>query len=258
MDGWLSGAVAVTGAEGHVGRHVCERLAALPNDVRSGDEFAGADAAILLRGSLRPPAGGSYEHENVEPVRAAVVAARSAGVKRIVYLSYVGADPASDNEFLRAKGRAEAAVLRGGGDAVVLRSTYIFGPRGDPGRTAEEFVAHCPGTGDQRVQPVFVRDVADALVVAALDPRLPGGTFELCGPETFRLAEFVDVLGARDRRPPRSVAYAVSHYVHGLTPGLVGVLLRDSVARPPLARDVLGLPRGTHLGDVWARAAAAA
>jgi NADH dehydrogenase len=261
------GAVVVTDAEGHVGRHVVACLDRLPNRVRrvaSGDDptaaVRGAEVAILLTGSLRPPTGGTYEDANLEPIDAALAALRGSTVRRVVYLSYVGADPVADNEYLRAKGRAERAVMRAPSDVVVIRSTHIFGPRDDPGRTVEEFATYGDarvsvlGKGRQAVQPVFVGDVAEAVVRAALDPGVRPGTYELGGPETMTLDDFIAVVDGRrphDRRLRPFYAFAASHFVHGLTPALVGVLLRESVARPPLARDALGLASLRAPGDVW-------
>src|SRR4051794_18578049 len=113
MEELLTGRVVVTGANGHVGRHARRLLDALPNEVQALDRgdpldgaFEGAEVALLLAGSLRPPDGETYEDANVEPVRTALAALRGTSVRRVVLLSYVGADPAADNEYLRAKGRA--------------------------------------------------------------------------------------------------------------------------------------------------------
>jgi NADH dehydrogenase len=274
MDAWLEGPVVVTGAGGHIGRHLLARLAELPNDVRAVDRgdpleaaFEGAEAAILLAGSLRPPAGESYHDANAEPVCGAVTTARAASVRRIVYLSYVGADPASDNEYLRAKGVGEWCVLRGEGDAVVVRSTYVFGASEDPGLTVEELLVPAgqallvPGNGRQVVEPVFVGDVVEALVRAALDPAIPRGTYELGGPAPMSFEEFVRTVNARPVMEGHArpfFPYAASHHVPGLTPARVGVLLRDSVARPPLAAQRFGLPELRRLADVWPVPAVAA
>src|SRR5262245_21313006 len=113
----LSGPVAITGASGHVGGFLSRRLAELPNEVRAlgrRDELVEAlrDAAAIvhLAGTLQPLKGNSYEQANVESVRKTIEALAGSSVRRIAFLSYVGADPAFPNDYLRTKGEAESLV----------------------------------------------------------------------------------------------------------------------------------------------------
>jgi NADH dehydrogenase len=207
MGTFLSGPVAITGAGGHVGGVLSRRLAELPNEVRAlgrRDDLAGAlreaDAVVHLAGTLQPLKGNSYEQANVETVRRTVEALPGSSVKRIAFLSYIGADPRSPNDYLRTKGEAESLVAGAGRDAVIIRSTFIYGPPDDPGPSTAPFIAHgrkptsVLGSGAQRYAPVFVGDVAEVLVRAALDPSAPTGTFALAGPDVLTVDEFVQVV----------------------------------------------------------------
>ena len=183
MGAFLSGPVAVTGASGHVGGFLSRRLAEQPNELRPlgrhdnvVSALRDADAVVHLAGTLQPLRGNTYEQANVESVRRTIDAVEGSSVKRIVFLSYVGADPGSSNDYLRTKGEAESLVAGGGRDAVIIRSTFIYGPPDDPGPSTAPFIAHgrkavsVLGSGAQRYAPVFVGDVADVLRRAALDP----------------------------------------------------------------------------------------
>jgi len=256
---WLQGPVAIVGANGHVGTSVQARVTSISNDVRPLGRHDGlavalgdADAVIHLAGTLQATGGNTYEEANVETVRRTVGALAGSSVKRVVFLSYVGADPGSPNDYLRTKGEAEQLLLGCGLEVVVMRSTFIFGPPESPGPSATPFISNGSkpvtviGSGRQRYAPVHVEDVADVVVRFALDPSTAAGTYSLAGPDTFTVDEFADTLSNRDVKEhhlsPR-LARALAHVVPSLTPAMVDVLAADSLpeAGLPLAADALGL-----------------
>jgi len=257
MGAFLSGPVAITGASGHVGGFLCSRLAELPNEVRAlgrrdnlVDAFREADAVVHLAGTLQPLKGNSYEQANVETVRKTIEAFTGSSVKRIAFLSYVGADPASANEYLRTKGEAESLVAGAGREAVVIRSTFIYGPPEDPGPSTAPFIARggkaisVLGSGAQRYAPVFVGDVAEVLMCAALDPSAPTGTFALAGPDVLTVDEFVQVVNGgpvNERHIQGRLARVLAHLLPTLTPALVEVMTADSLPDTALASEVFGL-----------------
>ena len=265
MTNWLTGPVAITGADGHVGTHLQARLRDLPNEVRPvgrnddpSHALADADAVIHLAGTLAPHGENTYQAANVETVRRMIGALEVSTVSRVVFLSYPGADPGARNEYLRAKGEAEQIVLACGRDPVVVRSTFIFGPSSSPGPSATPFITAAGkpvsviGTGRQRIAPVYVEDVAEALARFAVDPTAPTGTFALAGPDTLTVDEYVDALNGADvkeRHLSRHVARALAHVLPTLTPTMVEVLASDSLPdASPLAADALGLELH-HLAD---------
>src|SRR5262249_45861677 len=254
---FLRGPVAITGASGHVGGFLSRRLAEVPNEVRAlgrrdnlTEAFRDADAVVHLAGTLQPLKGNTYEQANVETVRKTVEALTGSSVKRIVFLSYVGADPASTNDYLRTKGEAESLLAGGGRDAVVIRSTFFYGPPDDPGPSTAPFIAHggrpisVLGSGAQRYAPVFVGDVAEVLVRAALEPTAPTGTFAVAGPDVLTVDEFVEVLNGgvvKERHLQRRLARGLAHVLPTLTPALVEVMSADSLPDTTLAADVFGI-----------------
>lgn len=255
---WRTGPVAVTGGDGHVGRRLQARLAGLPNEVRPlgrDDDlvaaFTGVDAVVHLAGTLAPRRGDSFEAANVDTVRRTLSALAGSSARRLVFLSYPGADPAAGNEYLRCKGEAEGLVLACGRDAVVMRCTFIYGPPDDPGPSAAPFLSHANkpvcviGDGRQLYAPVYVEDVVEALTRFALDPATPTGTFGLAGPDILTADAFADTLSGhdvRERHIPRGVARALAHVVPTLTPTTADVLAADSLPDGcPPAAEALGL-----------------
>jgi uncharacterized protein YbjT (DUF2867 family) len=253
----MDGPVVVTGASGHVGRAVCRRLAATPNEVRApdaGQDWAvaarGAGAVVHLAGTLAPVRPNTLERANLGTALRTARALEGSGVRRLVFLSYATADPGSRNEYLRAKGRAEELLAARVRRTVVLRSTFVFGPPDDPGPSFAPFLARegrpvtLIGRGDQPMAPVFVDDVAEVVVRAALAPSAPTGTFGLGGPDVLTLDEMVALLNGtppRTRHVPPSVARLLAHVVPTLSPALVDVLLAASLPPEPQAATAYGV-----------------
>ncbi|HKD33537.1 MAG TPA: NAD(P)H-binding protein [Gaiellaceae bacterium] len=232
-------------------------MAEFPNEVRAlgrrddlSEAMHDADAVVHLAGTLQPLKGNTYQQANVETVRKTVEALAGSSIKRIVFLSYVGADPASTNDYLRTKGEAESLVAGSGREAVVIRSTFVYGPPDDPGPSTAPFIAHgdraisVVGSGAQRYAPVFAGDVAEVLMRAALDPMAPTGTFALAGPDVLTVDEFVEVLNGgvvKERHLQRRLARVLAHVLPTLTPALVEVMTADSLPDTTLAADVFGI-----------------
>jgi len=246
MEKWFTGPVAITGADGHVGRALQARLVDLPNPVRAlgrSDEWtpaiADAEAVVHLAGTLQPRRPNSYQAANIETTKRVVDAVAGSGVRRIVFLSYIGADPDSDNEYLQTKGRAEQLIRQSGVPSVVFRSTFIYGDPGDIGpsfasyQTTPSGAVSVVGDGSQKLAPIQVEDLAAMLAAAALDPSTPTGTFAVSGPETFTVDEFIRSINrgeVRIRHLPPLAARLLARLTPQLTPALVDVLLSDSVA----------------------------
>ncbi len=125
--------------------------------------------------------------------------AAEAGVRRLIYLSHLGAEPASAFPVLRAKGLAEAAIRRAGVPYTIVRSALAFGP-GDGFTTGLALLLHAqpgffllPGDGSVLLQPLWVEDLAAALALTA-DLDLEGRILEVGGPEQLTLREIVTLL----------------------------------------------------------------
>jgi len=228
--------IAVTGANGFVGRHVVAALLAgeAPDairaivrdpdrarselqrtelDVRRGDVTDPASLAGVFDGvdvvvhtvAIPTERQASFERVNAEGTRAVVREAERAGVRKIVHLSAIGASPESPYPFLRTKGDGQAAVSSSATPSVVLRPSVLFGPGDDffPRlRFSLRFpVVPLPGGGTARFQPLHVLDLARTIVLAARGPVV--GIFELGGPVpvTYRQMLEETMRAYRIRRP---------------------------------------------------------
>lgn len=165
-------------------------------------------------------------------------AASQAGVRKIVYLSGVGADSEADEPWYRAKAVAERAVWESGMRGVVVRPSWVYGPEDDSLNRFAAIIRGVPlvftqlGPGDQRINPVFVEDVA-RLVVGALEGRSADGrVIEIGGPTIFTMDGIIrivmEALGRRKRI--LHIPMEVALFGGGLLELLPGQLLsRDAV-----------------------------
>jgi len=167
---------------------------------------AGASAVVNLIGILYESGKQSFDAVQSFGPGAVAAAAREAGIDRMVHLSAIGADEASDSEYARSKAAGEAAVKASLPGAIILRPSIVFGPEDDFFNRFGAMARMSPvlpliGGGKTRFQPVFVGDVAET-VARGVDGTLTAGTpYELGGPEvrTFReLMEFI--LAETDRK----------------------------------------------------------
>ena len=260
--------IAVTGACGQVGTLVCRRLAEGSIEVlplKRGDDWADAvgkaEAVIHLAGTLKPEGGNSYDSANVQTTATVVAAARGSHVRRLVFLSYVGADVASPNSYLRSKALAEGLLVESGIPSTVFRCLHIYGPPESPGRTAGPFIARgrrpvtVPGTGKQLIEPLYIGDVVDAVLGAVDRADAPTGIFELGGPDRMTMDDFVRTLNRPDatiRHIRPGLARVLAHLSPSLTPALMDLLLRDNVTATSPAE--IGRQFGFtphRLADVW-------
>ena len=161
--------------------------------------FAGADAVVNLVGILneRGHSGNGFERAHVTLTEGVIDACRRTGVKRLLHMSALKADPTGPSYYLRTKGRAAVLALAAKDlDVTVFEPSVIFGP-GDSflNRFAElirllplAFPLACPET---RFAPVYVGDVAEAFTVSLDEHRSFGRRYSLCGPRVYTLREIL-------------------------------------------------------------------
>jgi NADH dehydrogenase len=213
--------VTVFGGGGFIGRYVCESLfksgvrvriaqrdprtayiiqplaevgqfgfaAADINDARSVREAVhGASAVVNLVGVF----GKKMQSIHVEGARHVAEAARKAGVRALVQISAIGADPNSPSNYGRTKGLGEEAVRKAFPKASIVRPSLAFGPE-DKLTNRFAAMAQLPFlpviAGKRNFQPVYVRDLAKAIAAAAIEPACGGKIYEIGGPQVMSMIE---------------------------------------------------------------------
>lgn len=255
--------VCVLGGSGFVGRHVCQQLVergyrvrvptrdrerakasliVLPTvdlvvaDVHDPDTLKrvvrGCDAVINLVGVLH----GGFRDAHVELPRKVVDVCRQQGVRRLLHMSALNADPAGPSEYLRTKGEGERIVRESGLDFTIVRPSVIFGREDRFLNLFATLQRSMPlvvlGSPEAKFQPIYVDDVARVYAesVARLDTF--GMTYDLAGPKVYTLRELVEYAGdvTRHRRRIIGLGKTLSYWqaaVMELSP--VKLLTRDNV-----------------------------
>ncbi len=178
----------------------------------------GADGVVNLVGVLAEKGGQTFSALHAEAAGAIARAAAKRGIARIVHVSAIGADANSAARYARSKAAGEAAVRAAAPGAAILRPSIVFGPEDDFFNRFADMAKFAPalpliGGGGTRFQPVYVGDVADA-VVAALDRAdARGRTYELGGPRTYTFNELLrfilDEIGRK--RPLVVLPFLIAH-----------------------------------------------
>ena len=152
--------------------------------------LAGSDVVINLVGVL----SGDFDGTHQDGAANVAKAAAEAGVTALVHVSAIGADADSPSAYGRSKAAGEAAVRAAFPRATIIRPSIIFGPEDQFLNRFAELISRAPVVpvigARTRFQPVYVADVAQAIVNAAADPASHGGKiYELGGAKQFSMLE---------------------------------------------------------------------
>jgi uncharacterized protein YbjT (DUF2867 family) len=276
--------IAVTGGTGFVGRHLARALLSDRHEVvvvargvdkrdtsvigagatfvaASTDDadslrraFAGCEAVTHFAGINRELGAQTYERVHIRGTAAVVDAARAAGVRKIVYLSFLRARPDCGSPYHESKWAAEEIVRGSGLDHTILKSGVIYG-RGDHlldhvSRAIYTFPFFpLVGLRPTRLRPVFVGDVVRLAQAALLDHRLSRQTIAVLGPEELGAGDAIRrIATAVGRTVPIIPAPVVMHRILGwvfertMTVPLVAAaqvrILSESVTEPLPFADV--------------------
>ncbi|AUB79250.1 epimerase [Spiribacter roseus] len=232
--------VCILGGTGFVGRQIANRLANTPihikvltrrrernrhllpipnlelveTDIHDAQQLAaqleGVDAVInlvaILNESKKP--GRDFETVHVRLVEKLLEACHTAGVKRLLHMSALGADIDGPSRYQQTKGEGERLALAANGDELavtVFKPSVVFGPADSFLNTFAGLLRMAPvmplPTPEAKFQPVYVDDVAAAFETALSDRRTFGRTYELGGPTVYSLKTLVryvaELLGVR-------------------------------------------------------------
>lgn len=247
----------VTGSTGYTGKYITRRLLAMGERVTSltghphRDNPFGAQVPVLpfnfenpkaLTESLRGAATlyntywvrfshGQVTYDNaVRNTKTLLTAAKTADVRKIVHISIANPDSHSPLPYYRGKGVLEQAVMDSGLSYAILRPTVIFGPEDILMNNIAWLLRTFPlfaiaGSGEYRIQPIFVEDLAEIAIKAA---ECEGNiVLDAVGPDTFTFNALVKLIakhvdsGARIVHLPPGVALWLSR--------VVGYAVRDVV-----------------------------
>jgi len=207
------------------------------DDVELDAAIRGADVVVNLIGILAPSGRNSFAKIHGELPGRIARAAAAAGVKRLVHVSALGADSGSASAYARTKAEGEAAVRAAFPQATILRPSIVFGPEDRFFNRFAEMTFISPalpliGGGETKFQPVYVGDVADAIMAALDRPDAAGRLYELGGPGTYSFRQLMELMLAQIGRQRLlvPVPWAIANLQGAILEWLPGApLTRDQV-----------------------------
>jgi uncharacterized protein YbjT (DUF2867 family) len=203
------------------------QIALWPTDVTEADHVAtavaGADTVINLIGVLYESGRNTFDAIHTEAAGTIARAAQAAGASRMVHVSALSADADANAAYARTKAAGEDAVRSAFGGATIVRPSVVFGPddnffnmfagytrlspvlpvfgcplipklsvRGEDGNISLNVDLY--GDGGTRFQPVYVGDVADAIMAILGDGATQSKTYELGGPQVYSFKQIMDLV----------------------------------------------------------------
>lgn len=238
--------ITVFGGSGFIGRHLVRHLAAqgwrvrvavrdvakahflkpcgdlgqislLPVSITNPESVAAAvqdaDAVVNLVGILYESKKRTFTAIHEKGAETIARAAMTAGVRRLVNVSALGANAASPSAYARSKAAGERAVAQAFPSATIMRPGVVFGAEDGFfnrfGRMAQLFPVlpyftdqnpHLPEGDGAKFQPVYVSDVVAAIATAIKDPQHLGKTYELVGPRIYSMREILEIVNRETLR----------------------------------------------------------
>ncbi len=216
---------------GSVGQ-VVPLYASLTNEATVHRAVEGADVVVNCVGILH----GDFQRIHAQGPGMIGRLAAAAGVSRLVHLSALGARPDASSEYAATKGTGERMLLEAFPGATILRPSLVFGPEDNLFNRFAAMARLLPFMpvicGNTKFQPVYVGDVADAVMAALARPEAAGAVCELGGPRVWSMREILAYVLKETGRNRRMIDVPL---------GLVRfqAKLLELLPNPPITRDQL-------------------
>jgi uncharacterized protein YbjT (DUF2867 family) len=181
------------------------------HDERSVADALGGSYGVVNAVSLYVEHGQETFHSvHVDSAQRVAAQARRAGVERLIHISGIGADAASQSRYIRKRGEGELAVRAAFLNAIFVRPAVMFGPDDAFLSTIIKLLRQLPiypmfGRGLTRLQPAYVEDVAEAIGRTMQRAEAPSPVFEFGGPRVYSYEEFLRAIAHQAGLAPRLI-----------------------------------------------------
>ena len=213
--------IAITGANGFVGRNVARLFTKkgiqVINIVRKNRATSVQSGSVLISNDLsekfliqrlkkctallhfigqgKQTVEDDYEKVNVGLTKNAINLCRKAGIKKIIYISGLGVHKNTTFGYFISKYKAEQEIIHSGLDYTIFRASYIVG-KDDPlsqilCRQIKNGKITIAGSGNYRMQPIFVEDAGEVFLQAIFNKTLSKKIIDLVGPQTVTYSSFI-------------------------------------------------------------------
>lgn len=275
--------ILITGATGFIGRQLVARLVAqgerprcLVRDVQQAASVLPANDVELVQGATTQPAtlvaavsgvdtivhaafmtadrkqseGNHYEETNVGGTSNLILAAKAAGVARMIEISGLGTKPDKPGSYMQGRYLSEKMLIESGLAWTIIRPSVLFG-KGSPFiQGLVDLIKTAPvlpllGGGKIRFQPIFVEDVITVITKVLADPEHTGGKiFTIGGPDYYSFSRILDLL-LQATHTFRPKIYAPMPLV-----GIGAAVMEAVLPKPPLTKAAMALFAFDNITDL--------
>jgi NADH dehydrogenase len=216
-----SKSVVITGANGFVGKNVGKFLSkngfqiigivridkektvcfgeAIVSETLSESNLVskikGSSALLHFIGQGRQTVDSDYEQVNVTLTKNAIDLCKKAKIKKIIYISGLGVDKSTTLGYFISKYKAEQEIIHSGLDYTILRASYIIGTDDPLSKNIQRQIKNgkviIPGSGNYRIQPIFIDDVAKVMIKLITENTFSNKMLDLVGPQVVNYNTFV-------------------------------------------------------------------
>jgi len=216
----ISTSVAVTGANGFVGKNVRKFLyknkvnvlgisrknfVKYPTETKAQSKnlleqqlqkkLKNYDALVHLIGIGVESSGSTFEEINVNLTKNTIKLCKKSGIKKIIYISGLGVSKNNTSNYFTSKYKAEQEIINSGLDYTIFRASYIIGKTDhltkSLSKQMKKGVIIIPGSGKYQLQPIFVEDVAKIILKSILEKKFSKKILDLVGPRKISFEDFV-------------------------------------------------------------------
>jgi len=216
----ISTSVAVTGANGFVGKNVRKFLyknkvnvlgisrknfVKYPTEIKAQSKnlleqqlqkkLKNYDVLVHLIGIGVESSGSTFEEINVNLTKNTIKLCKKSGIKKIIYISGLGVSKNNTSNYFTSKYKAEQEIINSGLDYTIFRASYIIGKTDhltkSLSKQMKKGVIIIPGSGKYQLQPIFVEDVAKIILESILVKKFSNKILDLVGPRKINFEDFV-------------------------------------------------------------------
>jgi nucleoside-diphosphate-sugar epimerase len=270
--------VLIAGASGFIGAHLTRACAGAGHEVICGGrqppegvrvarhlrldysapasvdlmakELRGIDVIVNAVGILRPRGAQTFEALHVQGPRTLFAAADAAGVRRIIQISALGAEPQAPSAYHRSKSEADRALMALATDWAVVMPSLVYGPGGASARLFDTLASlpfvPVPGDGMQLIQPVHIADLTLALLRLIESPVELRCVLPVLGAEPMTLTHFLQSLRTALGMQPTRVLSVPQPLI------AAAASIGDHLPASFLSRETLGMLERGSVGDAGA------
>lgn len=202
-------------------------------------KLEGSYAVINLVGVLFESGKQNFSALHAQGAEKLAKLAKAAGAKKFIHISAIGVDKAHPSKYARTKATGEKAVIAAFPEASILRPSIVFGAEDGFYNKFASMAVYSPalpliGGGNTRFQPVYVMDIARAVLACVQQDNFKGQVFELGGPNVYTFRQILEYILAVTGRK-RKLVY--------LPTGIASImgLFSEALPAPPLTRDQVKL-----------------